>query len=158
MKRIRLFFYFCAGGLILACAKQPEYSVTPRLEYKELSFRQVLRNNQYRDTCDFIIGFSDADGDLFVENENDPSNVILRYYVFNSDSSKFLVSGVESKKLKEPANGYYRGKAISGEIQIPLTQFRPSNAYKIIKMELQMTDLKNHVSNLVTSPVFTLDF
>ena len=143
---------------IMGCAKQPDYSETPQLGYVDLALRQVYRENQARDTCDLRISFSDADGDLFVRSSADPSNVLLRYYIYHVDSAKFIMSGVESKSIKEPANGYYSGKAISGEIQIPLTQFRPNTSFKIIKMDVQMVDLKNHKSNIVSTPIFTLNF
>lgn len=158
---MRVFLYIATIGIInflIGCAKQPEYSETPQLEYVDLSLRQVYRGNQARDTCDLRISFSDGDGDLFVQSSADPANVLLKYYVYHVDSAKFIISGVESKSVKEPANGYYRGKAISGEIQIPLTQFRPNTSYKIIKMDLQMVDLQQHKSNVVSTPVFTLNF
>ena len=111
-----------------------------------------------RDTAVLVIGYSDGDGDLFVDNSSNDANMVVISKYYNADSSKFLIANVDSKKLKQPENGYYKGKAVQGEIWVPLREYRANDNIKIIKFELFMTDMKKNKSNTVSSPAYTLTF
>ena len=112
-----------------------------------------------RDTAVLVLRYSDGDGDLFRNSNSDGPNLIYATYAFNADSNKFLLNGgLNPATITQPANGYYKGKAIHGDIFVPMGQFRSSDKIKVIRFEAFMVDMKNNKSNLVTSPVFTLSF
>jgi len=146
----------CLLAMVGACVKPVSSDPHPRLEYKNAyNFALTPAGN---DTAVVVFGYEDGDGNLFVDDYSQDANVIVTTKYYNSDSAKFLVDKSFSNKIKQPDNGYYKGKAIKGEVYMPLLQYRSSNTRKIIMFELFMVDRGKNKSNVVTSPSYTLNF
>jgi hypothetical protein len=116
-----------------------------------------------RDTASLVIHYQDGDGDLFRNSLTDGANFIWSTYYFDTDSNKFVLdggslNGYHALTILQPADGYYTGKSVEGDISIPLTEFRSSNLHKILKFEAFMIDMKNHKSNVVTSQTYSITF
>ena len=108
------------------------------------------------DTALLVIGFTDGDGDLFRDSKNDGANLVYTTYAYDAATQEFKINGNPNPAtVVQPAEGYYKGKSIQGEIGIPLPDFRLNNV-KIIKLEVFMIDVQNHKTNVVSSPVYTL--
>jgi hypothetical protein len=156
-----LLLLFLAIFATISCVKTPSTEPVPTLEYKGVSPLGKVSTGGIgpRDTAVLILRYSDGDGDLFRNSNSDGPNLIYTTYAFNSDSNKFIMNGFPNPAtITQPANGYYKGKSIHGDIYVPMRQFRTSDAIKVIKFEAFMVDMKNHKTNVVTSPVFTLNF
>ena len=93
-----------------------------------------------------------------IKNSNCPSNIVVIPSYFYPDSNKFLKGLTFSYVLVQPENGYYKNKSITGDIELPLSQFRPSDAIKIIQFDFFMVDMKDNKSNVVTTPTIALNF
>ena len=158
MRFILIIFFLSLFGF--ACVKPKTKDPKPVIGFVDVTNLGKVSSvtGGTRDTAVVVISYEDGDGDIFVDNsENDP-NLVLTSLYYNADSSKFLVAIPESKKIKQPDNGYYKGKSIKGEIFLPLSQYRISDDIKIIKFEIFMVDMKKNKSNVVTSPTYTLNF
>lgn len=118
------------------------------------------------DTALMVIEYEDGDGDLFRDQGTDGANLFLTTYVYNSNTNQFVIDSLplvgalktrySTYTVLQPANGYYKGKSVQGEIGIPLHQFRTNSNFTILKFEVFMNDMKNHKSNVVTSEAYTL--
>jgi hypothetical protein len=156
-----LLFLFPVMFVTFSCVKPPSTDPVPLLEYKDVSplERTTLGGGTPRDTAVLIVRYADGDGDLFRNSSKDPPNVIYWTLAFNADSNKFIRDqDIHSYNIPQPANGYYKGKAIHGDVYIPMRQIRSSDKIKVIKFEVFMVDMQDHKSNVVTTPVFTLSF
>jgi hypothetical protein len=155
MTRVLVLLFICAG-LIEACVKKTSSDPVPRLEYKEAHGFAISPSGG--DTAVMVIGYEDGDGDLFVDNNTQGPNIIMSTFYYNADSAKFLLDKNVSNTIKQPDNGYYKGKAIKGEVIVPMKEYRSNSSRKKIKFQVFMQDVKGHLSNVVTSPVYTLTF
>jgi hypothetical protein len=108
-----------------------------------------------RDTAVVAFRYNDGDGDLFNNTNKDAPNLVCSIYTFNTDSNKFDVNNVPYSIL-QPANGYYRGKSIYGDLYLPMRQFRPSAKVRLVRFEVFMVDIKKNKSNIISSPTYTL--
>lgn len=145
------------GAIILAaCVKQPSTDPVPVLEYKNVTPLGKVAGNGTRDTAVVIFRYNDGDGDLFNNTSKETPNVVCSIYTFNPDSNKFDVNNVPYSIL-QPANGYYKGKSIYGDIYLPMRQFRPSDKVKQVRFEVFMVDVQKHKSNIISSPIFTVN-
>lgn len=149
-----LSFFILLAISLIACVKQPSTDPVPVLEFKSVGpLGKIAGTN--RDTAVVIYRYNDGDGDLFNNTSKDAPNVVCSIYSFNPDSNKFEVNNVPYS-ITQPANGYYKNKAIYGDIYLPMRQFRPSDKTKIIRFELFMVDVAKNKSNVITSPTYTL--
>ncbi len=157
-----LFLLFLFSGLFLACVKPASKDPVPSAEFIDFyAFKRAAG-----DTATMVLGYEDGDGDLFVsDNTEGPTLVFTPYYyneqsnslkpfVFPGGSDTFLIT----QNVKQPADGYYKGRSIKGTITLPMTEFRPDNSYKILQFKGYLMDTKGHRSNVVSSPVYTLTF
>ena len=146
---------------LVSCVKQPNEDPVPTLEYQEMiNMRRVVSESlPARDTAVLVLNYSDGDGDLFRDNNSDGPNLIYSTYAFDPDSLKFILDqGPSPYTVTQPANGYYKGKAIHGEIFLPLKNFRSSTKIKVIRFETFIVDMKGNKSNVVVTPSFSLSF
>ncbi len=146
---------------VFSCVKPPNDSPIPSLEYKDVPVMGKVSSGSLgsRDTAVLVLRYSDGDGDMFRNSNADGPNLIYTTYAFNADSNKFIINGSpNAATITQPANGYYRGKSIHGDIYVPMRQFRSGDNIKVIKFEAFIVDMKNNKSNIVSSPVFTLNF
>ncbi len=150
----QLLLTICLGLVAFACVKQPSDNPVPSLEFKTVSPLGKVGTTG-RDTAVVVFRYNDGDGDLFNNTSKDAPNLVCSIYTFNADSNKFEVNNVPYSII-QPANGYYRGKSIYGDLYLPMRQFRPSNKTKIVRFEIFMMDMSKHKSNIITSPTYTL--
>jgi len=152
MRRMRklglLFLMACLGT---SCVKKVPTDPVPELEFKE--FRSIP--SAATDSAMFIIGYKDWDGDLFRNSESDGPNTVISAFAFNVDSNKFILDRAFAYAITQPADGYYKGKSIQGDIYIPVSEFRSKTSYKNIKFEIFMVDMKNNKSNVLATPQYT---
>jgi hypothetical protein len=150
---------FLVSGIFASCVKKTSKDPVPQIEF--LSAGDMYLTKSGNDTAIFVIHYEDGDGDLFVDNNDQGQNLFITTYYFSRDSNKFLIDNNGKpfgNTIKQPDNGYYKGKPITGEITIPTKEFRSGPSRKIIKFAVQMIDLKKHESNISISPVYTLNF
>jgi hypothetical protein len=157
-------------GLILttlligfSCVKPQSKDPVPSGEFKDfVAFQNSLGN----DTAILTVSYEDGDGDLFVTNKTEGPNVVFVPYFYNETTQKFttfknLVTQDTqriNRSVLQPADGYYKGRSIKGDIIIPLSQFRPNNQAKIMMFKGYLKDTKGNKSNTITSPIYTINF
>lgn len=132
---------------------------------KEVQKKYYTSHANQGDTALLVIGFEDGDGDLFRDKASE-ANLIMTVYTYDAIRKAFVIDSVKITNTEkgpstgftvvQPAGGYYKGKSVQGEIGLPLADFRSSGAVTILKFEVFMIDMKNHKTNVVTSPVYTL--
>ncbi len=143
--------------VVFSCVKPASKDPIPILEYKNLKdLGKKTRDNS--DTATLVISYQDGDGNLFADNSSDPSNLVITYMYYNPDSAKMVTHLSEATKVFQPDKGYYKGKSIRGDISYPLAAFRPSDKIKIIQLKIFMVDMAKNKSNIITSPIYTLNF
>jgi hypothetical protein len=144
---------FLLGLIAFSCVKKTPKNPVPEIEYKNFEFLGQTGD----DSAIFIIGYKDWDGDLFRNSTTDGPNTIISTYVYRADSGKFIFDRAFSYTIVQPADGYYKGQTIQGNIRIPVSEFRsdPQND-KVVKFEIFMMDMKDNKSNVLTTPQFTI--
>ena len=163
MRSILIIFLFCLAGF--ACVKPKTKNPVPVIEFIDFTHAQ---KSEYtgQDTAVLVLGYEDGDGNLFVDNTSQGPNIIFTPYVYNPVSGKFSaeIDPITqdtfriTNTIKQPDDGYYKGKSIKGQIYMPMREFRLSDNSKIIKFAGFMIDTKNNKSNVVSSPIYTLNF
>lgn len=156
-----LLLLFLMVFITFSCVKGPSKDPVPTLEFKAVSplGKATSASQPPRDTAVLILRYEDGDGDIFRNSNTDGPNLVYTTYAFNVGSNKFKIDGYPNQAtIIQPANGYYKGKSIKGDIYVPMRQFRSSDNVKVIKFTAFMVDMKNNKSNTVTSPVYTLNF
>lgn len=143
-----LIFSFCFFAF--SCVKKSPSDPIPEIEYKDFK----LLGSAKTDSAVFVIGYKDWDGDLFRNDNTDGPNTVISTYAFRQDSNKFVFDQAFAYVITQPADGYYKGKSIQGDIFIPVSEFRSDKSLKKLKFEIFMVDMKGNKSNLVTSPEF----
>jgi hypothetical protein len=156
---------FLISLLAFACVKRKTKNPIPAIVYKDL---YNLQKSQYtgQDTAVMILGYEDGDGDIFMDNTNQGPNFIFIPYFYNADLQEFEIELDPitqdtfriTNTIRQPDNGYYKGKSIKGEIMVPLREYRPNDQKKILKFTGYVVDVKGNRSNIVSSPVYTLNF
>jgi hypothetical protein len=163
----RILTIITTSFILSFCAKRPSKNPVPVIEFIDVNpLAQVTSVSMgTRDTAVIIIHYEDGDGDLFTDRSSDDNNFIFTPYTVDG-TGKFrgMVNPVTQDTvrltytIKQPDNGYYKGKSIQGEIYVPLREFRESEDIKVIKFVGFMQDMKKHRSNVISSPVYTLNF
>ncbi len=141
-------------SMLPCCIKKAPKNPIPALEYKDFQAWKVGT----RDTAVLTISYNDYDGDLFRNTTDDGPNTVIRTFIYNADSSKFIKDKTLSYTLIQPGDGFYKGKSISGDIILPMSEFRPNSSVKRLRFEIFMVDMANNKSNEVSTPQFTLTF
>ena len=152
-------------GLVLAaaCAKQKTKDPIPKIEF--IDFRDISKSKfTGADTATMVLSYEDGDGDIFVDNFNQGPNLVFTTYIWDEEKKVFAGHYDQTindtvrytTTIKQPDNGYYKGKSIKGEIHIPLSSFRENKKQNIIKFTGFMTDMGGHKSNVFSSPTFTV--
>jgi len=147
---------FTLAVILGACAKPTSTEPVPYLEY--VSAKDMKKTAAGNDTALVTFYYEDGDGNLFVDDYSQGPNLIMTTHYFNLDSNKYLVDKNFSNTIKQPDNGYYKGKAVKGNVILPLKEFRSNDTRRIIYFDIFMVDLKGNKSNVVSSPVYTLNF
>jgi hypothetical protein len=161
---MRFILIFLAALFTGSCVKQQTKDPVPHVEFVDFANagKSTFTNG---DTATIILSYEDGDGDLFVENFSDGANLQITSYYFDELSGTFrafydlsIQDTVRySNTIKQP-DSYYRNKYISGEIFIPMEQFRENDDIKVIRFTGFMIDRKKNKSNVFSSPVYTLNF
>lgn len=160
----KLLFIFLSLFLGYACIKQKSKDPVPLIEWKDF---QKAGKSPYTgsDTALIYITYQDGDGDLFTDTRGEGPNFIFTPYFYNTNKNQFEVvfdpitldTFRITNTIVQP-DVYYKGKSVKGEIFVPLNEFRPNDDVKILKFTGFMIDMKDHKSNVVSSPVYTLNF
>lgn len=164
MKRVPLILFVTALVFCFACVKPKTKNPVPVISFEEMS--SVGKSaGTLRDTAVFKIHFEDGDGDLFVDNSTQgPTVVLTPFYI--DPALKTLTVQMDpythdtlriSYNIQQPDNGYYKGKSVSGDILIPLNEFRPNDSVKVVKFRGFVEDVKGHKSNVITTPQITVN-
>lgn len=157
-----LFIVFLIVVSIAACKRRPTKNPTPALEFKNFSAYQVAG----RDTAILTIGYEDGDGDIFSDNNASHHNLFITPYFYNEFSNKYesVLDPITqdtfriSYIVRQPDNGYYKGKSIKGEVIVPMAEFRQDSTQKNLRYNIWMVDMSGKKSNVVASPGYTLTF
>jgi hypothetical protein len=147
------------------CAKPKTKNPVPVVEFLDLKDAGISAFSK-ADTATMVLSYEDGDGDLFVDNFSEGPNLIFTTYIYDEVNNKFVAeintqtldTARYTNTIKQPDNGYYKGKSIRGEIYIPLGEFRQSRKSKKLKFVGFIIDKKQHKSNVFSSPVYTLNF
>lgn len=154
---------FSVGLVAFSCVKQKTSNPIPLIEFEDVYH---LQKSEYTgsDTGLLTIKYEDGDGDLFLDGASDGPNIIFTPYYFDTITNKFTVTffGPDTIKILgfvlQPDDGYYKGKSIKGAVYIPMRQYRPNDSAKQIYFTGFAIDKKGNKSNIVTSPIYTLNF
>jgi hypothetical protein len=157
-----IFFILLAG---FACVKPKTKNPVPVIEYKGMYHMQKSEFTG-QDTAVMLLGYEDGDGDLFVDNMSQGPTLLFIPFFYNSVTDKFEVEFDPitqdtfriTNTIKQPDKGYYKGKSIKGEIYIPLREYRPNDQRKVLKFTGFVIDTRGNRSNIVSSPVYTLNY
>lgn len=149
-----LLIIILSGLFTLSCVKKAPKDPIPVLEYKDFKAGKVGN----RDTATMTLSYNDYDGDLFRNATSDGPNTVIKTFIFNADSNKFVKDQIISYTIIQPGDGFYKGKSIKGDIILPMKQFRPNDQVKQLKFEIFMEDMKGNKSNVVSTPQFSLNF
>ncbi len=138
-----------AGMLVLdSCVQPPEYPIEPVLEFRSISSTSLQEVGG--DTLYLLFGFTDGDGDLgFADTVNSVFVEDTRFPGF--PLSYFIKEVVPLSNVQ----------AISGTMSIlyPPGFFgclaeEPTDTFRL---EVQIKDRAGHLSNLVSTPLLTVD-
>ena len=153
-------------SLLLACAKQKTKDPIPKIGF--VDFANPGTTATGGDTATLILTYEDGDGDIFVDANSDRANLVFTPYHYDPTTKKFIAGHNPDPNyndtirhvytVKQPDNGYYKGKSIRGEVYVPMTSFRENNKQRILKFSGFMVDMTGHKSNVFSSPSYTLDF
>jgi len=148
-----------------SCVKPKTKNPIPAIEFQDVYY---LKKSEFtnKDTAVLKISYEDGDGNLFVDNTSDGSNIIFTPYIFDALTNKFVgqIHPITrdtlriSNTIKQPDNGYYKGKSIKGDIYMPMSEYRLNDNIKMIMFTGFVIDMKNNKSNVVSSPVYTLNY
>ena len=156
---------FLSTVFSFSCVKKKTTDPVPAIEFEDL-FHVQKSEFTGSDTAVMSLKYEDGDGDIFLDNSNNGPNVIFTPFYFNTATNKLDVSYYPgttdtlriTASVRQPDNGYYKGKSIKGNIYIPMTQYRPNDNAKIIMLKGFVVDSEGNKSNTVTSPSYTLNF
>lgn len=142
------------------CVKKQSSDPLPVIEYKSFT----ASSNGVKDTALLVLGYADGDGDIFRDKTSDGPNIVSTIYIYNSSLHQFypdtnLLTHDTTRYIQtitQPGDGY-KGKQVRGDVFWPMTEFRPYASAKIFYYKVFMVDMKNHKSNVVTTPTFTVN-
>ena len=148
-----------------SCVKPKTKDPVPVIEFEGLFH---LQKSEFTgsDTAVMSLKYEDGDGDIFLDNSNNGPNVIFTPFFFNTTTNAFditidpITNDTQrvTSTVKQPDDGYYKGKSIKGNIYIPMSEYRPNDNVKVIMFKGFVVDSKGNKSNTVTSPSYTLNF
>lgn len=154
---------FVSLAIGFSCAKPTPKDEIPVVEYKNFD---AYKKSNGADTAFLTLTYIDGDGDLFVtdvKTEGPTVNFTAYYYIPSTGKFQVYRNPLEPRdttliypSIKQPADGYYKGKPIKGDITIPIGQFRPNDQTKILYFRGYLMDTDGNQSNIVVTPTFTL--
>ncbi len=142
--------------------KKQSNDPNPVIEY--IDFKAWKDNGS--DTAVMVLGYQDGDGNIFRENNLKGPNLIGTFYYLNSATQKFTAikdiitndTARITQTVLQPKDASYKGKAVKGQMYIPWNPFRSGDSVKVFKYTLFVVDDAGNKSNVITTPVFTIDF
>jgi hypothetical protein len=149
---MRLFIFISFLLLIFSqCAKKPNYSKIPQIEYK--SFYRISN-----DSANLTIKFFDGDGDIG-GGPNGEGNFFIVYYFWNTSTNKYEVfknttfyqDSIDTRTFPAPSNTY-KNSPISGEVSILMSPYRADDSIKKFKYSIFIKDNAGNKSNLIQTP------
>ncbi|MCD6019815.1 MAG: hypothetical protein K0S53_2936 [Bacteroidetes bacterium] len=148
--------FFGITWAVLACVKKTSYPTVPEIEYQ--AFYPYAG-----DSADIQIKFTDGDGDIGGAESDSTRNFWVTYYyrdsVTNNYTAYYIAQDNDTLRtgyvIKAPSDAY-KGKPISGEVNVRLQQLRHSKKIKNIKYVIYLFDAAGNKSNVVTTPEITI--
>ncbi|MES2567106.1 MAG: hypothetical protein V4565_09590 [Bacteroidota bacterium] len=159
MKRSFLKYFLFFGTIsivVFSCVKKTSYPTVPEIEYK--AFYPYAG-----DSADIQIKFTDGDGDIGGSESDSTRNFWVTYYykdsVTNNYTAYYIAQDNDTLRtgyiIKAPSDGY-KGKPITGEVNVRLQQLRHSKKIKNIKYVVYLYDASGNKSNVITTPEISL--
>ncbi|MDF2448876.1 MAG: hypothetical protein K0R26_1380 [Bacteroidota bacterium] len=151
-----LFFKYlllgACGFILISCVKKTSYPTVPEIEYQ--AFYPYAG-----DSADIQIKFTDGDGDIGGGETDSTRNFWVTYYYKDTVTQKYTAYYIAQKNdtlrtgyaIKAPGDAY-KGKPISGEVNVRLQQMRHSKKVKSLKYVIYLFDAAGNKSNVVTTP------
>src|SRR5690606_14308727 len=119
-------------------------------------------------TATLVLSYEDGDGDIFAGEGSDRANLVFTPYYWDDVKKEFRAGFNNDPEfndtirhvytVKQPDPAYYKGRAISGKIYVPMTSFRENNTQRKLKFTGFMVDMAGNKSNTFSSPSYTLNF
>lgn len=149
-------------GVVISCVKPTSKDPVPIAEFVDF---YASKKSDGNDTATMVLGYEDGDGDLFVSSNTEGPTVVITPYYYNAETNTLKPYVIPPNdtflipmNVKQPADGYYKGRSIKGTITLPMDQFRPSNSEKVFQFKGYLMDTKGNKSNPITSPIYTITF
>lgn len=147
-----LLFFSIVGAIVFACVKKTTYPTTPEIEYQ--AFYPYVG-----DSADIQIKFKDGDGDIGGSETDSTRNFWVTYYYKDTVTNKYTAYYIQQDNdtlrtgytIKSPSAAF-KGKPISGEVNVRLQQLRHSKKIKNIKYVIYLFDQSGNKSNVITTP------
>jgi hypothetical protein len=157
---MRFIFYILVSLFVFGCVKKQSKDPFPVIEYKGFT----ASSNGVKDTAVLVLGYEDGDGDIFRDNTSDGPNIVSTIYIYNSTLNQFfadtnIITHDTTRYIQtitQPGDGY-KGKQVKGDIFWPMREFRPYPSAKIFYYKIFMIDMKDHKSNVLKTPTFTVN-
>ena len=136
-----------------ACVKKTNYATIPEIEFQ--AFYPYPG-----DSADLQIKFTDGDGDIGVSESDTTKTFFYTYYYKDTVTQQYRAytacqTGCDSLRtgyiIKSPDDSY-KGKPISGEMNVRLQRSRHSRKIKNVKYVFYLLDQAGNKSNVVTTP------
>ena len=150
-----LFVLILPVSLYFSCVKKKTYLISPEIAYKNFTpFKG--------DSADMAVTFSDGDGDIGKDPGDSTKNLYMNYYYKDTITQKFIAfysTTTDSLKtgytIRKP-DVSYKGKPISGEVNVRISKYRHSAKIKTVKYVIYMYDNAGNKSNIVITPEFAV--
>lgn len=152
-----LLIFSSVAFVTYACVKKTTYPTTPEIEYQ--AFYPYVG-----DSADIQMKFKDGDGDIGAAEGDSIKNCWITYYYKDTTNNTYRAytacsNGCDTLRIaytiKSPSDSY-KGKPISGEVNVRLPQFRHIKQVKQVKYVFYIIDAAGNKSNIVTSPEITV--
>jgi hypothetical protein len=150
----------CCVILALSCARSPDFSDIPQIEFRGFS-RDTLIQGEFNDSTFVQLFFTDGDGDFGASTTSNSANIFfkdLRTGIINQYKAPFIpvqganngVSGKINILLRSTCCIY---PAATGIPPCEVVAEYPSN---LLSYEIFIEDRAGHKSNIVSTPTLAL--
>lgn len=153
------------SGVLYSCIEKQQYPNEPIIEYKDFIITQGTTG--FDETAYFIIGFTDGDGDIGLDQGDTiaPYNPGSDYYynffitIYQKDNGVFTALAVPYNSRIPDVNPDNIDKDLKGDIQIEidLSFFSLALTNDTIKMDAWIFDRALNKSNVITTPEIILN-
>lgn len=132
-----------------SCKKENNAPIVPQIE--SLNY-EISADKK---TVVWTIGFTDGDGDIGFEKEENKDNEALKLFLFGRSDSNFVEGPPTSGYLIDYIENVNPNRPLKGKIIIHITEYLDfiENKYKAFYYEAILIDRKGHQSNRIKSTI-----